>query len=81
MVAKRASELEVANISQGYFNAGFLLINLIRWAEEDISTQAMQLLKNNALRNKLSFLDQDVLNILLTNKVIYLAKNIILNTV
>ncbi|MDR5618257.1 lipopolysaccharide 3-alpha-galactosyltransferase [Arsenophonus sp.] len=71
---KRASELEVENISQGYFNAGFLFINLNRWAEEDISTQAMRLLKNNALKNKFSFLDQDVLNILLANKIIYLAK-------
>ncbi|MFS1539655.1 MAG: glycosyltransferase [Candidatus Phlomobacter fragariae] len=47
---KRASELEVANISQGYFNARFLLINLNRWAEEDISMQAIQLLKNNTLK-------------------------------
>nr|WP_255487197.1 glycosyltransferase [Arsenophonus endosymbiont of Bemisia tabaci] len=61
---KRASELEVENISQGYFNAGFLSINLNRWAEEDISTQAMRLLKNNALKNKFSFLDKNVLSML-----------------
>ncbi|MFV9997017.1 MAG: glycosyltransferase [Arsenophonus endosymbiont of Dermacentor nuttalli] len=47
---KRASELEVKSISQGYFNAGFLLINLNRWAEEDISAKAMQLLKNNKIK-------------------------------
>lgn len=73
-MAKRASELEVKSISQGYLNAGFLLINLKRWEEEDISAQAIQLLKNNRLKNKFPFLDQDVLNILLTNKVIYLNK-------
>ncbi|AMA64716.1 General stress protein A [Candidatus Arsenophonus lipoptenae] len=71
---KRAIALKTVNISKGYFNAGFLLINLKRWAEEEISTRAMKLLRDKNSKNKFSFLDQDVLNILLMNKVIYLAK-------
>lgn len=69
---KRADALGIQSIAQGYFNAGFLLINLAHWARDDISTKAMELLSQEEIKAKLSYLDQDILNMLLTNKVIYL---------
>ncbi|EMF4674187.1 lipopolysaccharide 3-alpha-galactosyltransferase [Providencia stuartii] len=69
---KRADALGVPNISTGYFNAGFLLINLINWSRLDISAKAMELLSQEEIKAKISYLDQDILNILLTGKVIYL---------
>ncbi|GAB1437934.1 lipopolysaccharide 3-alpha-galactosyltransferase [Providencia sp.] len=69
---KRASVLGVPSIASGYFNAGFLVINLVNWAKYNISTKAMELLSQDEVKAKLSYLDQDILNMLLTGKVIYL---------
>lgn len=52
--------------SDNYFNAGMLLINVQRYVEEDIGQKAICLLK----KKKYYFMDQDVLNILMKNKVI-----------
>ncbi|MCW2476623.1 MULTISPECIES: lipopolysaccharide 3-alpha-galactosyltransferase [unclassified Symbiopectobacterium] len=71
---KRALALGDAEISNGYFNAGFLLINIPRWGEQDISRQAMSLLADDDVKQKISFLDQDILNILFVNKVLFLDK-------
>ncbi|MEQ4680813.1 glycosyltransferase [Providencia rettgeri] len=69
---KRADALGVPSIASGYFNAGFLVLNLVNWSKFDISTKAMDLLSQDAVKAKLSYLDQDILNMLLTGKVIYL---------
>ncbi|WP_369309264.1 lipopolysaccharide 3-alpha-galactosyltransferase [Providencia rettgeri] len=69
---KRADALGVPSIASGYFNAGFLVLNLVNWSKFDISTKAMELLSQDAIKAKLSYLDQDILNMLLTEKVIYL---------
>lgn len=69
-----AKRLEINDLSLGYFNAGFLYINIKRWHEDDVSTNAMSLLSNDAIRGKLAFLDQDLLNIIFTNKVYFLDK-------
>lgn len=69
---KRAESLGVSSLVDGYFNAGFLLINIKKWAEFDISSQAMEMLTDKELMKRISFLDQDVLNIILTKKVLYL---------
>lgn len=69
---KRADALGVPSIASGYFNAGFLILNLVNWSKFDISTKAMELLSQDAVKAKLSYLDQDILNMLLTEKVIYL---------
>lgn len=71
---KRAHALGDENISNGYFNAGFLLINIPFWAKEDISRQAMNILSKDEIKEKILFLDQDILNILFVNKVIFLDK-------
>lgn len=72
---KRAESLGFPSLVDGYFNAGFLLINIKKWAEFDISSQAMDMLTDKELMKRISFLDQDVLNIILTKKVLYLSVN------
>lgn len=69
---KRADALGIPSIASGYFNAGFLILNLVNWSKFDISTKAMELLSQDSVKAKLSYLDQDILNMLLTGKVIYL---------
>ncbi|ENA0807100.1 glycosyltransferase, partial [Providencia rettgeri] len=69
---KRADALGIPSIASGYFNAGFLVLNLVNWLKFDISTKAMDLLSQDVVKAKLSYLDQDILNMLLTGKVIYL---------
>ncbi|MEH2922764.1 lipopolysaccharide 3-alpha-galactosyltransferase [Samsonia erythrinae] len=71
---KRATALDDEKISNGYFNAGFLLINITQWGKEDISTSAMRLLSNDEIQRKISFLDQDILNILLVERTVFLGK-------
>lgn len=71
---KCAVRLKESKLSKGYFNAGFLLINLNNWHEADINNKALGLLCDNSQSAKLTHLDQDVLNILLLDKVKYLDK-------
>ncbi|MCJ8215681.1 glycosyltransferase family 8 protein [Aeromonas veronii] len=61
---------QVRGISSGrYFNAGFMLMDLGKWRENNISQQALKLLVDN---NGFEHNDQDALNIVLQNKVLYL---------
>ncbi|MEE3663329.1 lipopolysaccharide 3-alpha-galactosyltransferase [Brenneria sp. g21c3] len=71
---KRAIALGDHNISNGYFNAGFLLINITQWGTEDISRAAMALLAKDEIKERISFLDQDILNILLVERVVFVSK-------
>lgn len=57
-------------ISSGrYFNAGFILMDLSKWRGDNVSQQALDLLIDN---NGFEHNDQDALNIILQNKVLYL---------
>ncbi|MFB2856680.1 glycosyltransferase [Aeromonas allosaccharophila] len=61
---------QVRGISSGrYFNAGFMLMDLGKWRKNNISQQALKLLVDN---NGFEHNDQDALNIVLQNKVLYL---------
>ncbi|WGM02550.1 glycosyltransferase [Arsenophonus nasoniae] len=62
--------IDASSTGEKYFNSGFLLINIPQWQKENISTQAINLL----LKKKYPFLDQDVLNLLLIDKVIFLEE-------
>lgn len=62
---KRSITLDTPNLINGYFNAGFLLINLPAWSKYNISTRAIDMLKDPEAVKKITHLDQDVLNILL----------------
>lgn len=68
----RAEKLACEAISAGYFNTGVLYINLKSWAEQDITAKSLNLLRDNEIQKKLSYPDQDVLNILLVNNVLFL---------
>lgn len=75
---KRSETLGVFGISNGYFNSGFLLINLPLWAQERVSERAIEMLSEPKITNKITHPDQDVLNILLANKLHF--SNIKFNT-
>ena len=69
---KCAFRLDENRLSNAYFNAGFLLIDLNKWYENNINSQALELLSDNNKSPKFTHLDQDVLNLLLLEKVKYL---------
>lgn len=51
-----------------YFNSGFLYINIEEWIKENVLEKFIQLINTQ----KFNFPDQDILNIILNNKVIFL---------
>lgn len=65
----RAQGLECPELENGYFNAGLLLINVSAWAQEYVSAKALTMLSDKNIASKLSYLDQDLLNITLAGKV------------
>ncbi|OCG28528.1 lipopolysaccharide 1,3-galactosyltransferase [Gilliamella sp. HK2] len=71
---KCAIRLNEHKLSSGYFNAGFLLINLEKWKEFNINVKALNLLSDSDLSKNFTHLDQDVLNLLLREKVKYLDR-------
>ena len=71
---KCAIRLDESKLSKSYFNAGFLLININSWHEYNINAKAFELLSDSNKSKKFTHLDQDVLNLLLIDKVKYLDK-------
>ena len=71
---KCAIRLDESKLSSSYFNAGFLLINLNKWHEFNINDKALELLSDPNKSKKFTHLDQDVLNLLLFDKVKYLNR-------
>lgn len=69
--AKRAHSLGVAGIANGYFNSGFLLINTNQWTNERVSARAIAMLSDPEIVKKITHPDQDVLNMLLADKLVY----------
>lgn len=69
----RSQSLECSSIENGYFNSGVLLLNIPAWASEYVSGKAMSLLSDKNVTCKLSFMDQDILNLILCGKVIFIA--------
>lgn len=49
---KRAYSLGVAGIANGYFNSGFLLINVNQWAVEQVSARAIEMLNDPEIVKK-----------------------------
>jgi len=73
--SKCATRLNESKLSKSYFNAGFLLMNLNKWHEYNINDKALVLLSDTNKSKVFTHLDQDVLNLLLLDKVKYLDKN------
>lgn len=65
----RAQQLDTPSLSEGYFNAGFLLINIPWWEKNKITRRAIKMLSEPSIIRKITHLDQDVLNILLVGNV------------
>ncbi|KAA8997303.1 lipopolysaccharide 3-alpha-galactosyltransferase [Affinibrenneria salicis] len=72
--AKCARRLATPTIGKGYFNSGFLLINLKKWHEHNITQKTMEMLMDNQSKGKISYPDQDILNILLPGHILFLDK-------
>lgn len=64
--------IEKYHLKGGYFNTGFIYIDILRWNRENITQKVMALLKRNA--DKFEFWDQDALNIILDGKVGFLKE-------
>ncbi|EMB4324134.1 lipopolysaccharide 3-alpha-galactosyltransferase [Pluralibacter gergoviae] len=70
--AIRADSLDCPALAQGYFNSGVLLIDIRRWQSEHVSGKAMEMLSDSAITRRLSYMDQDILNMILLGKVRFL---------
>ncbi|MCR9028790.1 lipopolysaccharide 1,2-glucosyltransferase [Citrobacter amalonaticus] len=63
------------NLQGQYFNSGVVLINLRQWAENQLTARALSLLTgNDGNATFFKYPDQDVLNILLRDKVYFLPR-------
>ncbi|NIH29179.1 lipopolysaccharide 3-alpha-galactosyltransferase [Hafnia paralvei] len=71
---QRAETLGERQIANGYFNTGVLVINVPEWKRLDVSTLAMKSLNDQNIRSKLTYYDQDVLNMILVGRVLFLDK-------
>jgi len=71
---KRAAHLDIPGLESGYFNAGFLLINIPGWASNNISSKAIEMLRDPEVVQRITHLDQDVLNMLLVGKARFINK-------
>jgi len=69
---ERATFFNQPEIANGYFNSGVMLVNLIEWSKKNITQKAMEILSNHDMQKKLTFPDQDVLNILLCKDILFL---------
>ena len=69
----RAESLACPELARGYFNSGVLLIDICRWQSEHVSGKAMEMLSDSAITRRLSYMDQDILNMILLDKVRFLA--------
>ena len=68
MNAKRNKALNLRN--HIYFNAGMLIINIAKWNNFNTFAKVLQAIQNEP--QKFRYLDQDALNLILTNHIQYL---------
>ncbi|MFP3014640.1 MAG: glycosyltransferase [Arsenophonus sp.] len=70
----RAEILEIPEIANVYFNSGVMLINSENWYKNKITKKTINMLLGKNSSEKFIFYDQDTLNILLLNQVLFLDK-------
>jgi len=70
----QAEVLGCSALAQGYFNSGVMLINLVTWRSEAVYEYILRLVANPELQAKLTFYDQDLLNLALVDKKIFLDR-------
>ncbi|AFJ48930.1 lipopolysaccharide 1,3-galactosyltransferase [Shimwellia blattae DSM 4481 = NBRC 105725] len=71
---QRAHSLHCPALEKGYFNSGMLLLNIDAWAREYVSGRAMEMLSDKKITSMLSYMDQDILNLILHDKVQFIDK-------
>lgn len=64
--------LGIPDLSNGYFNSGVVLANLVAWKEHNLLNRAFTILFER--QHQLLYIDQDVLNILFSGNIISLYK-------
>lgn len=69
---KQAQILGCAGLANGYFNSGVMLINLRQWRAEQVLSRLLTLAADPEMQPKLKFFDQDLLNVVLVDKKIFL---------
>lgn len=70
--AHQAEVLDCKALAQGYFNSGVMLINLDAWRSEAVFEHILRLAASPHLQATLTFYDQDLLNLALVDKKIFL---------
>ncbi|NIY49738.1 glycosyltransferase family 8 protein [Cedecea colo] len=70
---KSGERLGIPALSKGYFNSGVVFANLIVWKEQNLLEKAFSILLDN--KKNLLYFDQDVLNILFVDNVIFLSRD------
>ncbi|MCL6378793.1 lipopolysaccharide 1,2-glucosyltransferase [Pectobacterium brasiliense] len=69
---KSANRLKIAALEGKYFNSGVLFVNLTIWNELDLTKKIFDKLRNG--EESIQYPDQDVMNILLHDNVIFLPR-------
>ena len=67
---ERASKLNCAGLTSGYFNTGVIYFDLRKWAGLNITQQILDLLSDSDVVKRLTFYDQDLFNLTLLNNVL-----------
>ena len=71
---KSGSRLHTPELVETYFNSGVMFVNLKKWHEEQITTKCFELLSADNAKALYKYPDQDVLNLLLKDKLVLLDK-------
>lgn len=69
---KVEDRLSISGMRGKYFNAGVMLVNLTAWKENNLTEKCFAALRDEKIKNKLHYMDQDLLNILLLNHTVIL---------
>ena len=72
--ANRAESLGEKALAKGYYNSGVLLIDTQRWYQQDVTPRAVALLRDPDVVSRLSYYDQDVLNLITCGRVLFIDR-------
>ena len=61
-------------IENGYFNSGVILINTVQWHNNNLTEKTLAIFTNEDLSEKITFYDQDAINIAVNGNLIILDK-------
>lgn len=67
----RSQKLQSPKLAEGYFNSGVMLINTQEWAEYAITQRAFEALADPDIVSRLTYYDQDVLNLVCAGRVLF----------